>query len=60
MSSIVFVMKKQKNVAGVWSEGEIRLSFRRTFSESMMQSWGELVSAVEQINLKDESDLGVG
>jgi hypothetical protein len=43
-------------VAKVWSEGEIRLSFRRTFSESMMQSWGELVSVVEQVNLKDQPD----
>jgi hypothetical protein len=48
--------KKTKTVAEVWSEGEIRLSFRRSFSESMMQSWGELVSVVEQVNLKDEPD----
>jgi hypothetical protein len=33
-------------VAEVSSEGEIRLSFRRAFSESMMQSWGELVPVV--------------
>jgi hypothetical protein len=48
--------EKTKIVAKVWSEGEIRLSFRRAFSESMMQSWGELVSVVEQVNLKDGPD----
>jgi hypothetical protein len=43
-------------VIEVWCEGEIRLSFRRTLSENMMQSWRDLVSIVELVNLKDEPD----
>jgi hypothetical protein len=45
-SCIVFVMKKQI-LSEILCEREIRLSFRRTFSKSMMQTWCELVSVVE-------------
>jgi hypothetical protein len=35
--------EKTKVVSEVLGEGEIRLSFRRTFSENMMQTWCELL-----------------
>jgi hypothetical protein len=46
--------EKTKTVAEVVCDGEIKLSFRRTFSEDMMQTWCELVAIVEQVNLRDE------
>jgi hypothetical protein len=45
-----------KTLAKIWVESGLRLSFRRTFTEYMMQMWGELVDLVEQITLNDESD----
>jgi hypothetical protein len=48
--------EKVKTLAEIWVERELRLSFRRTFTEPMMQLWDELVSIVEQITLNDESD----
>jgi hypothetical protein len=48
--------EKTKTVTEVVCNGEIRLSFRRTFSEDMMQTWCELVEIVEQVNLRDEPD----
>jgi hypothetical protein len=35
---------------------ELRLSFRGTFSPSMMQVWSELCAVVEQVCLNDDSD----
>jgi hypothetical protein len=49
-------IEKTKTVSKVLGEGEIRLSFRRTISESMMQTWCELLSVVEQVSLRDEPD----
>jgi hypothetical protein len=37
-------------------DGELRLTFRRTFSNEMMQIWQELCTVVEDIRLGDESD----
>jgi hypothetical protein len=52
----VCVMRKQKTLAEVWVDGELRISFRKTFSELMMQKWGELVSVVEQVVLTEDAD----
>jgi hypothetical protein len=43
-------------LAEVWVDGELRISFRNTFSELMMQKWGELVSVVEQVVLTEDAD----
>jgi hypothetical protein len=48
--------KKTKNIAEVWVEGELRLSFRRSFSEEMLFIWEELRVVAEQISITDESD----
>jgi hypothetical protein len=40
----------------IWVNGEHRLSFRRTFSGEMMQSWDDLLYVIEQVKLTDESD----
>jgi hypothetical protein len=51
--------EKTKFVSEVLGEGEIKLSFRRTLSENMMQTWCELLSVLEQVSLRDEPDLVV-
>jgi hypothetical protein len=37
-------------------DGELRLTFRRTFSPELMQKWDDLVTVVESIELRDDSD----
>jgi hypothetical protein len=49
-------IEKIKTLAEVWVDGELRVTFRRTFSYSMMQKWEELVSVVEQVELSDDTD----
>jgi hypothetical protein len=39
--------EKTKTLAEIWVERELRLSFRRTFTEYMMQLWDDLVGVVE-------------
>jgi hypothetical protein len=39
--------EKASTIAEVWVEGKLRLSFRRTFFDLMMQRWDELMSIVE-------------
>jgi hypothetical protein len=48
--------EKTKTDAEVWVQGELRLSFRRTFTDQMLQSWGDLRAVVEQVNLNEEPD----
>jgi hypothetical protein len=48
--------EKTKSIAEVWVEGELRLSFRRSFSEAMLLIWKELRAVAEQISITDESD----
>jgi hypothetical protein len=48
--------EKAKGVTDICLDGELRLSFKRTFTDEMMQSWGELVSVVENVVLSDETD----
>jgi hypothetical protein len=48
--------EKTKSTADIWVEGELRLSFRRTFSEEMLLNWEELRAVVEQVNITDGSD----
>jgi hypothetical protein len=40
----------------VWVEGELRVTFRRTFDENMFQSWGDLLSVAETLDLKEGND----
>jgi hypothetical protein len=44
-------------VADIWVDGELRLSFRRTFTDEMMLAWGDLVSILESVVLSEESDV---
>jgi hypothetical protein len=37
-------------------DGEVRLTFRRTFSMEMMQVWDDLLAVVERVNLNEDSD----
>jgi hypothetical protein len=43
-------------IAHTWVDGVLRLSFRRTFDEEMMQKWYELEDTVENLVLTDNSD----
>jgi hypothetical protein len=48
--------EKTKSIAEVWVEGEMRLSFRRSFSENMLQVWNSLCDVVESLVLNNDSD----
>jgi len=43
-------------LATVWDGSEVKLSFRRTFSEAMLIRWYELVEIVSGVNFEDDSD----
>jgi hypothetical protein len=40
----------------VWDGTNLRCDFRRTFSDSMMIQWQELLAIAETIDLSDEED----
>ena len=44
------------SLAEVWDNNEIKLTFRRNFSDIMMEGWLQLVEIVHNIVLSDESD----
>jgi hypothetical protein len=48
--------EKVKTIVEVWVQGELRVSFRRTFTEDMMQNWGDLLAIVEQVRLGEDTD----
>jgi hypothetical protein len=48
--------EKTKTVDEVWVDGELRLTFRRTFSERMLEIWDELMIVVENVVLWNEID----
>jgi hypothetical protein len=48
--------EKTKTLAEVWVDKELRVTFRRTFSNQMMQKWDELVSVVEHVVLNEDVD----
>jgi hypothetical protein len=48
--------EKTRTLAEVWVDGELRLSFRRTFSVEMMQICGDLCVVMEQVSLNEDSD----
>jgi hypothetical protein len=43
-------------ISDIWVDGELRLTFRRTFDERMMVSWHEVEAVVEDLVLSEESD----
>jgi hypothetical protein len=51
--------EKTKIVAEVWVNGELRLTFRITFFERMLGIWDELMTVVENVVLRDETDAVV-
>jgi hypothetical protein len=48
--------EKTKTVVEVWVHEEIKLTFRRVFSDDTMNRWEDLKSVVEQIVLNDDTD----
>jgi hypothetical protein len=48
--------KKSKKFSKIWVDGELRLTFRITFSNEMMQICQELCAVVEDVRLGYESD----
>jgi hypothetical protein len=42
--------EKTKTIAEIWVEGELRLSFRRTFTDQMIQCWDDPHVVVEQVS----------
>jgi hypothetical protein len=48
--------EKIKTIAKLWIDGELRVIFRRTFSDQMMWSWDDLLSLVENVNFSADSD----
>jgi hypothetical protein len=48
--------EKSKKIADIWVQGELRVTFRRTFTEGLMQSWRELFAVMEETILTDEAD----
>jgi hypothetical protein len=47
--------EKTKSIAEIWV-GELRLSFRRNFSDRVLHVWGELCALVETLVLNDDFD----
>jgi hypothetical protein len=48
--------EKTKTISEIMVDGEVRLTFRRTFSMEMMQVWDDLLAVVERVNLNEDSD----
>jgi hypothetical protein len=48
--------EKSKKLSEVWIDGELRLTFRRTFSSEMMLVWHDLCAIVEDIRFGNEPD----
>jgi hypothetical protein len=48
--------EKAKTIAEVWVEKELRLPFRRNFSDNLGQMWDDLCVVVEQVELNEDSD----
>jgi len=43
-------------LASVWDGAEIKLNFRRTFSEAMLERWYELEAVVMDVHYSEEGD----
>jgi hypothetical protein len=48
--------EKTEVVADTWVDGELKLTFRRTFDDSMMQTWYELGVVLDEVVLNDADD----
>jgi alpha-glucuronidase len=44
------------SVANVWDGVEVKLTFRRTFSEEMMERWNELTEIISSVRFNEDSD----
>jgi hypothetical protein len=51
-----FVMRKLKLLQICGLRGELRVTFRRTFDENMLQSWDDVLLVVETLELKEGND----
>lgn len=54
----LYVINEQhgNTISQVWDEQELKLSFRRNMSESLMNLWLELCSLIEETSLGDGED----
>jgi hypothetical protein len=48
--------EKTSTLAAVWVRGELRLTFRRNFSNVLMERWDKLMSIVVQVSLNEDLD----
>jgi hypothetical protein len=48
--------EKTSTLSAVWVGGELRLTFRRSFSDFLMGKWDELMSIMEQVNFTEDLD----
>jgi hypothetical protein len=48
--------EKTEVVADTWVDGELKLTFRRTFDDRMMQTWYELGAVLDEVVLNDADD----
>jgi hypothetical protein len=51
-----FQMKKNISIKEVWDGSNLRLTFRRTVNQSLMNQWYELLNICIGINLTSERD----
>jgi hypothetical protein len=52
----VLCHEKTRVIADIWVDGELRLTFRRNFDDNLLQSWRELLTVMENVELKNETD----
>ena len=54
----LYVINNQqgKTIKQVWDGQVLRLTFRRTVSENLMNMWYELLSIAENLNLQEDND----
>jgi hypothetical protein len=47
--------EKNKHIANVWIDGELRITLRRTFTDTMIQMWEDLLVVVSELRLSEET-----
>lgn len=53
---MLLMSSRGKTISQVWDGQVLRLTFRRSVSENLMNLWYELLSIVENLTLRDSSD----
>lgn len=50
------VNEKGKTISEIWVDNQIRCSFRRTFSDTLLLRWYELEGIMQHLNMSNEED----